>query len=302
MKRHLYFIPFFLLIAIAARTQRVVIIRPGISENQLSFEWKSALLTRMSKERIDSFGAIKRDLTVEESAWQQLIASKLSGWNDFRDSLHLPFPAQSLHDTIDVLLGFLGNDDGFTYGAQTVCIDLTALHRAYGAASLQENDSRIDRIFAHEYTHLLHKAWAKDNRLVLRSFKDSILWECLYEGIGMYRSLHQRWLPVDGELPAATRQVLKELYPVFTERMIRLQTTTDLSEAAKEALHANLSRGPVQKKWGAFTVAIWLVLETNDDPLKLTQCINEGPAIVIRLAKKYLSPMYRAQFEEIFRQ
>jgi hypothetical protein len=288
MKVYRFFFLFFLLIATIGNAQDVIIIKPGIIDDRLSPEWKEALITRMPKEAIDSFGAIRRKLTVEELAWQRLIASKLPAWNQYRDSLDAPFPSQTLHDTIYVMPGYLGNDDGFTFGPQIVCIDLTALYRAYGAATLEENDSRIDRIFAHEYTHLLHKAWARDNKPELRTFKDSILWECLYEGLGMYRSLNQRWLPVNGILPAATTKVLEELYPVFTERMIRIHTAKDLSAMEKESLNTNLSRGPVQKKWGAFTVAIWLVLETGGDPQKLAECINAGPATVIRLAKKYL--------------
>lgn len=291
---------FYMMLGISVASQRAVLLKSGLTANRLSDEWKAALVTRMPQARIDSFAALERRLYPDEVEWLHLIHLKLSVWNSFRDSLHAAFPAQSVYDTIYVMVGYLGADDGFTYGLQTVCLDLTALASAYGDAKLEENNNRIDRIFAHEYTHLLHKAWVGDNKLAVQSFSDSIHWECLYEGVGMYRSLNQRWLPAGGVLPGATQEVLEQLYPVFTDRMIRIATSADLSYQEKEMLNANLSRGPVSRKWGAFTVAIWLLLETGGDAKKLAACINEGPAVVIRLAKKYLPLVYRQRIEQAF--
>src|SRR5689334_2764802 len=149
-----------------------VIVKPGFINQAISGLWKAALKTRMSPEAIDSMARLERPLSVEEQEWQKLIMAKVSRWNGFRDSLGILFPQIQLPDTIQVLLGFQGNDDGFTYGNCTVCLDLTAMCRAYGKAGLPENDSRIDRIFAHEYTHLLHKNWAIKNNLLLSNFKD----------------------------------------------------------------------------------------------------------------------------------
>ena len=243
---------------------------------------------------------LNRPLTTEELDWQQLITAKALRWNHFRDSLGILFPQIQLPDTIQVLLGFQGNDDGFTYGNSTVCIDLTALCRAYGKASLPENDPRIDRIFSHEYTHLLHKAWAVKNKLQLTNFKDSILWECLYEGIGTYRSLNTRWLPVNGVLPAATTTALQELYSVFAERLILIGSSVSLAEEEKIFLNSHLSRGNVNQKWGAFTVAIWLTLEGQGDERKLATLINKGPSVVLQLAHKYLPVRYRDELDRVY--
>jgi hypothetical protein len=279
---------------------RIIIVKMGIAGQRISEEWKAALRNRMSKEQIDSMGDIQRKLTTEETEWKDLIVSKTDEWNSYRDSLAVPFQKVILSDTICVMLGFLGDDDAFTFEKQTLCLDITALTRVYGKAGLDENTSRINRIFAHEYTHLLHKEWARKAGYSTKTFLDEILWECLYEGIGMYRSLNPRWLPVNDTLPTLTQSALRELYPVFTERMITIKKNNSLSDSEKQRLHANLSRGTVDKKWGALPVAIWLSLEAKRGEKQLVKWIDKGPVAVMELAKKYLPADNKDKLSEVF--
>jgi hypothetical protein len=273
-----------------AKTHRVraVIIKPGFTDSILSTEWKSALVSRMSKEDLDSFASLRRTLTNEEMDWRALFASRTATWGHFLDSLAVPFRGIAMSDSIYLMTGFMGVDDAFTYGPQTVCFDLTAFFKNYGSASLPENVNRADRIFSHEYTHLLHKSWAKKNNLSLVTFKDSVVWECLYEGIGMYRSLSEKYLPKNAPLPELSRIALQELSPVFVEKMNLVAQNASLSGDEKKEVVARLSRGPVDKKWGAFTVAVWLWMEANGDERNLIRWIDKGPEAVILLAKKYL--------------
>lgn len=286
---------FLILMSIPCRSQThsgkssdTIIIQSGFIHEKASPDWLEALKSRMPAEKIDSISRVRQMVTAAELKWKNMIESKTPAWNSFRDSLALPFPSISISDTIYVLTGYGGYDDGFTYGQQTICLDLTALQREYGNAGLSENDSRIDRIFSHEYTHLLHKAWAAKTKLELRTFRDSILWECLYEGIGMYRSLNARWLPVEGKLPAVTQEVLKELNPVFAQRIHTIESGQQLTAEEKISLHKNLSRGPVNKKWGAFPVAVWLAMEAKGNDQRLAYWMDLGPEGVILLYKKYL--------------
>jgi hypothetical protein len=212
---------------------------------------------------------------------------KVDHWNQMRDSLSVPFGKTSTPETIYVLVGFLWNDDGFTFGLNTVCLDVTALFQNYGSASLKENSNRIDRIFAHEFTHVIHKNWVKQNHARIETFRDSILWECLYEGIGMYRSLTEKWFPKNGIMPEVTQKALNELIPVFRDKMIIINSKEEFSSVEKEQINKGLSRGPVQKKWGAFPVAIWLFLESNGNDKNLQTLIDKGPEGIIELAKKY---------------
>lgn len=128
---------------------KTLIVKTAIIDNRISVEWKEAIKTRMSQESSNSFGQLRRALSPDEIAWKKLIESKAASWNGFRDSLPIPFREIDMNDTIYVMLGFLGFDDGFTFGTQTVCLDITALFRAYGKTSVAENNDRINRIFAH---------------------------------------------------------------------------------------------------------------------------------------------------------
>lgn len=265
-----------------------VIVKLCVTDNRVSPQWKDAILHRVSKNVFDSIISVKRELNSAEAAWQQLILSKKEKWNTIRDSIGVPFAGIELSSTIFVMLGCHGEDDGFTYKQQSVCLDLSALQKNYGAATLPENNARIDRIFAHEYTHLLHKEWARKNKLQLKTFADNILWECIYEGIGMYRSLSAKWLPVNGSLPAITNETMNELTPIFIQKINKIIASSTLTIQEKDMLQSNLSRGPVTKKWGAFPVAIWLLLEAKGYERNLIPVLDKGLAAVPYLANKYL--------------
>lgn len=296
MKRWLLFI-LSAHLCVFAKADDSVIVKLCLNDKRVSSQWKDAILHRVSKNVFDSITSIKRELNAEETAWQRLILSKKEKWNAMRDSIGVPFEGIELNSTIFVMLGCHGQDDGFTYKQQSVCLDLSALYKNYGDATLPENNERVDRIFSHEYTHLLHKEWAQKNKLQLRTFADSILWECLYEGIGMYRSLSAKWLPVNDLLPDITNQTMNELAPIFIRKINKVITAAALTPTEKELLQSNLSRGPVTKKWGAFPVAIWLLLEAKGDERKLIPVLNKGLAAVRYLANKYLpqSPFPRIQ-------
>lgn len=277
-----------LVVGISNRATGQVIVQQGYASGQLTKSWLKTLESRMAAEGIDSFAALNRPVSGEEEEWRRLIESRATHWNTIRDSLATAFRPIRLADTICVLLGFLGNDDGFTYGGQTVCLDLTALLRAYGPATLHENHDRVDRIFSHEYTHLLHKEWAKRNNYSPKNTRDEVLWECFYEGLGMYRSLNDKWKPVNGRLPKVTLETLERLVPIFTDHMRTINARPDLGGEEKRQIQKNLSRGMVSQKWGAFPVAIWLLLEAEGDERNLQQWVERGPMAVMELAKKYV--------------
>lgn len=277
-----------------------LVLRLGFFKNQISQEWKDAIAPRMTKQRLDSVSALIKRPGQEEEDWVRLIRMRMIKWNSFRDSLENIFIGCHVPDTVVIMTGMSEGNDAFTFGDHTICFDLEALQQQYGSARLAENEERTDRLFAHEYTHLVQKEWARKNKLQLRSYKDSILWECFYEGLGMYRSLSKKWLPQNGVLPDITKDALSELCPVFVSMLTEVQTKNNLSAAEKERIEANLSKGPVAKKWGAFTVAVWLALEAGGDDKKLIYLTEKGPACVIQLAKKYLTGENKTRFEKIF--
>lgn len=277
--------------------QKKVTLNFAVKKGQITQDWKNALKRRMNAKKLDSFAKIIRPVTQEELDWKNLIASKLENWNSFRDSLKVPFNNISLPDTITILLGFNGRDDGFTYKDRTVCLDITALNRVYGSAKKKVNDNRIDRIFSHEFTHLLSKKWIKNNDLKLKTFKDSILWECVYEGLGMYRSMSKKWFPVGDSLSQKSKETFEDLYPTFVDRIIGAHTKTPLSNPQKKEIHHQLSKGPMNKKWGALPVGVWFAFEAKGDDKNLVPWVQKGPDAILELAEKYLTGKSKKTFD-----
>ncbi len=272
----------------------------GYKNNKIAPIWIDALKTRQKKEYLDSIKQITRPLSKEENNWVKLIESRLNYWSSIKDSIKVPFSDVFINDTTFVLLGYTGYDDGFSYKDKTVCFDVTALNREYGSALDSINTNRMDRLFAHEYTHLLSKSWAKKNHLKLSTYQDDILWECIYEGFGMYRSMSRKWFPVDGNLSDVSFKTFETLYPIFVERLITIDTLKNPSESDKIKYHKNLSRGSMKQKWGALPIGVWLAMESKGDDSKLNEWVNKGPDAVILLAQKYLTGESKITFEKHF--
>jgi len=278
-----------------------VIVKMGVRNTALTADWKDAITSRMSKPELDSMMAIRRPLSNDEEAWAKVFQSKAADWNKKRSRLMQPFGKITLPDTLYVLLGAFGSDDAFSYRFDTMCFDLTAFNTEYGAATMPGNPDKTDIIFDHEFSHLLHKKWAQQTNLQLKTYKDSTLYECIYEGLGMYRSLPQRWLPKNGVIPDTTIKTLNKLYPDFVKQLTLIQTKQNLSDEEKTQVEKHLSRGKVTDKWGAFPVAIWLALEANGDDRELQYWMNKGPNAIPELAKKYLTGEEKRRFGQVYR-
>jgi len=262
------------------------VVKPGMSEEgTVTSEWIGAIRQRHDEKALSAILASKKRLSKEEAQWAGLIKRKVSTWLTMIDSLQIPFQAITPPDTVAILLGNLGGEDAFVYSDVTICFDLNKLHSQYGSASTTDNSGRIDRFFAHEFTHLLHKAWRKKHGLELESPFEYALWECLTEGLGNYRSLSDKWILTGGKLTPHAQEVLLRLQPIFVKRLSTLEHAT-AEEAAP--LLEGLSIGPFDQKWGALTIALWFAQEAKGDDHNLRPWVEAGPAGVLRLAQKYL--------------
>ena len=277
-----------------------IIIQVGLTENYPSSRWNDAIRPRLTQPVFDSISRISHPISPEEALWIDLVNSKLELWNSWKDSLEKIFSNSHGPDTIYVLLGFSAIDDAFTFQYNTVCFDIAAIQKIYGAATTAENNQRIDRFFAHEYMHLLHKEWARQRNLRLENFRDSVLWECLYEGVGMYRSLSQKWLPIAGKLPSLSLSTLEQLYPEFVNNLVLVKINDQLSTEEKNRIQARLSRGPVNQKWGALPMGLWLAMEAAESENKLVEWNELGLDGVIKLALKYLPEEYKVRLQEAY--
>lgn len=271
----------------------VLELRHGFSEDGMATQlWQSAIehLRRHQDVTVEAFG--KKPLTTEEGLWANLIRKRIEVWTSSIDSLGIPFRGIQSPNTVTILLGNQGGEDAFVYADSIICFDLRRLYKVYGSANHLDNVNRIDRFFAHEYTHVLHKAWRKRNSIVLDTPLDHALWECLTEGIGNYRSLSEKWVTSNGELSEHADSVLRRLQVVFVERIVALDHAT-FEEA--RPLMKGLSMGRFDQKWGALTVALWLAQEVKGDESNLQEWVDAGPMGILLLANKYLPEELRRQ-------
>lgn len=270
-------------------------VRLGVgADGKASDEWLAALETRLPPEQFAKIKENKKPLGEPERKWLKLLEQTARAWVSRRPRLQIPFGKTKAPENLTILAGNQGGDDGFTYLGNVICIELAALAENYGDAESAENRSRLLRILDHEYTHLLHHEWFRRNPPDLSTPFGRALRDSLAEGIGNYRSLSARWIDEKGALTKHAEATLKELEPVFVERLTKLRRARTPDEEA--LLRQNLSRGQFNKKWGALTVALWLARETRGDERNLRKWIRRGPRGVIRLARKYLPDELKKDF------
>lgn len=233
----------------------------------------------------------RRPASPLESGWVSLIEDRAVVWESMADSLHVPFAGVPPPASVLVLVGRAGGRDAFTFSSSGMGFDVSELAEIYGDAYEVVNQSRIDRFFAHEYTHLLHKAWQRAHQPHLDTPLERALWECLVEGLGNYRSLSARWVDDAGSLTPHARRVLERLQVTFVERIAAMQHASD---AEAEHLMEGISTGPFDEKWGALTVALWLAEEARGDDARLRKWVDAGPRGVLTLARTYLPENLRA--------
>jgi hypothetical protein len=265
-------------------------------EGRVTPAWVEAIRNRHDADVIAAIRDSTKRLSEEEARWAGLIQSSVAAWSGWIDSLTIPFQEVTLPGSVSIVLGNVGGQDAFTYGDATIGFDLTRLHSLYGAASTAENKGRIDRFFAHEFTHIAHKAWRRKHGVALDTPLDEALWDCLTEGLGNYRSLSGRWIVEGGVLTTHAQDVLARLQPLFVERLSALAQATD-EEAV--ALMEGLSSGPFDQKWGALTVALWLAQEAKGDDRPLQTWVEAGPWGVVTLAQKYLPEELGSQLSNL---
>ncbi len=254
--------------------------------------WREAIRDRHEESELTKTLSGRKKLSEEEMQWAELIKSRVASWRGMIDSLRIPFENVTPPDTVRILLGNRGGSDAFTHAPITICFDLSQLQQQYGAASSSANHSRIDRFFAHELTHILHKAWRKQRGVEFKSPFEFALWECLTEGLGNYRSLSNKWLRTDWTLTPHAQEVLQRLQPIFVERLVALEHAAN-DEA--EILMEGLSSGAFDKKWGALTTALWLAQEARGDERNLRKWVEVGPFGILELAQKYLPAHLKTQ-------
>lgn len=245
--------------------------------------WLAMLDRRLDDNAYAQVADINKPLTAAETAWAGLIRQRALEWPDQLPALQQVFPATEPPANVRIVLGNRGASDAFTHDEQTIGFDLSALQVAYGDAA--DNEDRIDRLFRHEYSHLMQKAWWRDNDFDLSTPQRLAIAEIWAEGMGNYFSMSDSWRAVDGIHSDKSARTLETLEPVLVARLAALACAND--EQARR-LTADLSRGRFNRKWGALTAALWLERDMSVNPTSLREFATAGPDAVWNLAARHL--------------
>jgi hypothetical protein len=257
--------------------------------------WMAAIESRNSDERTAIIRETVRPFTAAEQEWISLLENEVPKWAKTFPGLTLPFTDIPATETVTVLLGNQGGDDGFTHSTAMICLDLSSWVRAYGAATEPGNVGRVHRILSHEYTHLMTRAWSELHPPELSTPLCRALYSIYFEGLGNFYSLSNRWYGPSG-LSEQAQHTLEELGPTFVGRLLELQHATPEQE---ERLREGLSAGPFRKKWGALPAALWLRQEAGNDPIGLRKWVEAGPCGMLDLAGKHLPEQLAERLQDL---
>lgn len=244
----------------------------------------------------------KKTLTAKEQAWADLINKKRTIWTTQFDSIAVPFTNTKIPRDVSVVIGNRGGRDAFTFTSEyptTIFFNVSVLARSYGDATTIKNETRIDRIFSHEYTHLLQYQWSLNNPYPLTTPLKQALNQSYKEGFGHFRSVSSKWKDDNGMITQRAEHALIKLETVFVDRIIALNKANDVD--AKKLMRG-LSTGPFNKKWGALTVALWLTKEAQGDDEKLQKWVNKGPRGILALANLHLPNSLKIKLNQALNQ
>ena len=267
----------------------------GVTEGgEAAARWMAMIRQRLPEAELRALGPLRKPLTTAERAWADLILARETAWEREIPGLATDFEPVAPPAQVEIVLGNRGGPDAFV-NDPAIGFDLGALHAAYGAADLPENAERIDRLFRHEYVHLLQKAWLRERPYAADSPLRAALAEIWAEGMGNYHSLSARWKADDGRPSAAAAEARAVLGPRLVARIAALACAPP--ERAAE-LTADLSTGAFDEKWGALPAALWLEAETARSERALRDFVLAGPEGVWALAGRHLAEPLRTALEE----
>ena len=227
----------------------------------------------------------RRPLTTDETGWRDSIGARLRVWQSAIPSLMPPFEGLRPVAKARIVLGNQHGEDAFGIGGDTIFFDLSALARLYGPAAAADNRELLDRIFAHEFSHVLQSRWESMHPFRVATPWDRALRQMWREGLGNLYSLSEEWVTASGDLTPRALGAIAELEPTFVDRLCRLRTA---SESEEPELRRGLSSGSFAEKWGALPVALWLAQEAKGDGLPLRHFVQAGSDGVLLLARRHL--------------
>jgi len=267
--------------------------------------WLAAIRDRVDASQGAAIAETPKPLSAEEAGWRDLIIAAAPAWSQSISRLNAPFRHVTPPRAPAILLGNQGGGDGFTLDPDDVAIDLGEMARNYAGLADADRRALIQRLLSHEYTHLLLHRWLDATGWSEASVANDPFRQALRtlfnEGIANLRSIEDPvWMSSEGALTAHAQATLTALEPILLARMQALAAHPAPDVAA--TLLRNISQGPLERKWGAVTIALWLAEATQDDPGRLAQWIEKKPDRLLELGVLYGDPQNRDAFGALLAQ
>lgn len=261
-------------------------------------QWDAILQNRLGDSEYAEVRPIRHPLTQDEEAWYLLIRERSASWESQLPAIVELYAPALPPPRVLIVAGNRGASDAFVHDAQTIGFDLSTLQAEYGSARLPENVDRIDRLFRHEYSHLMQKAWLAIRPYAPNTPMEHALLDIWLEGLGTYHSFSQPWRATHEGHSARARDALATMEPRFVVRLAALSCSGPENVAR---LTADLSQGPFRQKWGSLPAGLWIELDSvraNRPEDALRSVIQAGPDGIWDLAMRHLRPELRSALEE----
>jgi hypothetical protein len=251
--------------------------------------WTAAIAREVGDNQARALQAKKLPIDAKQMAWAGIILKQKQAFAERRLKLDAAFDGNL--GRVRILLGNRGTRDAFSHGDDVIAINLARWQEVYGDASDAQAE-RVQRILAHEYTHLLTREYKRKRQLVATTPLDRALWTLFDEGLANYRSLSDKYKPLAPDKPSKAASV------ALTRHAEKLATTLAMLDAGpapadEEKLLEGMVSGAFEDKWGALPVALWIANEVSADKSEdvvLKRLIRAGPSGILTLARRNLPP------------
>jgi hypothetical protein len=267
-------------------------------------QWIDLIKDRIDANELAGVRMSPRALSGDDTQWVALIRQGAPEWLKDVGQLDAAFrPVPAPPAVLSVVIGAEGGDDAFWTAPDIIAFDLSALGNAYGTSDPAGRPAQINRLLSREYTRLRLNAylagvgWSPE-----RAAKDPYLAALrgLYvQGLATLRGIegNPRWIAPDGTPTAEAKKILAELQPVMIERLKGL--LANRSPQTSSAWLREMTQGPLDRRWGALPMALWLASDTNYDAGRIATWIEGNPDGILQLAAGQADRKYQRAFADL---
>ena len=266
-------------------------------------QWIDLIRDRIDANELAGVRINPRALSGGDSQWIAAIRTAAPAWIKNIGQLDAPFGADRPPAVLAVVVGNGGGDDAFSTAPNLIAFDLAALDNAYGAVDPAALPRLVGRLLSREYTRLRLNAYLDGNgwtpEWAARDPLLAALRNLYVQGLATLRGIEgdPRWLAADSRLTPEAKSVLATLQPVMVERLKGLSAKPS-PQVANAWLH-DMSQGPLDRRWGALPIALWLATDTGYDAGRVAAWIEGKPDGLLQLAAGQADRKYQRALTDL---